>query len=336
MKSGFILGGDIGGTNPKLGIFEIKNGMPSMVQKFDFKTADLSGPEEAINYALDSKKEYIKHIKGACLGVAGGTIGENRVQMTNSSWIVDGSLIEKETGLETILINDFQAVGWGINTLKPKDTRLVKSVERKKQKYPVLVIGAGTGLGKATLYYDQKRKLYEPQHSEAGNTDFPFLEEFSNLVSFVKKSNNLNNVSYEDIVSGRGIIRIYEFIRQSGAFKSTEHTREIDSLKDGGKPELISKYKSIDRTCRETFEFFRNAYAVFARNFAIESETYGGVYIAGGIAPKNPGIFNKEFVRIFMQNDRFSGFLKQVPVYLITNPNAGLMGAGFAGAQLLK
>ena len=99
---------------------------------------------------------------------------------------------------------------------------------------------------------------------------------------------------------------------------------------------MISKYRKIDKTCKEAFRIFKIIYARFARNVAIDSVARGGVYIAGGIAPRNKEIFDREFVKAFEDNYKLAYLLKKIPVYLITNYDAGLLGAGFSGAKFLK
>ena len=105
--------------------------------------------------------------------------------------------------------------------------------------------------------------------------------------------------------------------------------------KSKSKPELISKYRKADKTCKETFEIFKIAYAGFAKNMALDGLALGGVYIAGGIAPKNREIFDKSFVKIFEESLKMGHILKRMPIYLILNYDVGLLGAGFAGSRLL-
>ena len=122
-------------------------------------------------------------------------------------------------------------------------------------------------------------------------------------------------------------------MRKSKKSPTTKYTREIN--KNNYSPELISKYKKIDKTCKETLNIFKIIYAKFAKNFAIDILAYGGVYIAGGIAPKNKDIFDKEFIKAFENNYKLKYVLKKIPIYLVLNYNVGLLGSGFAGAKFL-
>ena len=140
-------------------------------------------------------------------------------------------------------------------------------------------------------------------------------------------------VSNGDVLSGEGLENIYAFLRRGKRFEETVFTKEIDKSKN--KPELISKYRKVDKTCKETFGIFKIAYAKFAKNMALDALALGGVYIAGGIAPKNTDIFDREFIKIFEESHKMRHVLRKIPVYLITNCDVGLLGAGFAGAKFL-
>lgn len=331
----FILAGDVGGTNTALGIFGVKNKSPEMLVSFRFKSKELKSLNEAIKEALiDSKKEHGIKIAKACFGVAGVLSNDkSKAKITNLPWIIDKNSISKRTGIKKILLmNDFEAIGYGINLLGKKDIITVKNA-KKATEAPILIIGAGTGLGKTVLLYDKNLKLYQPMPSEAGHSDFAAqTREEIELINFISKHSK-RNVSYEEVLSGKGLHNIYLFLRKSKKFKPTKCTKEIDRSKN--KPELISKYRKIDRTCRATFEIFSGIYAKFARNFALDSLAFGGVYIAGGIAPRNKNIFGSRFVRIFEQNHKLSHVLKKIPIYLIMNYDAGLLGAAFAAMEFL-
>ncbi|MEK6828012.1 MAG: glucokinase, partial [Nanoarchaeota archaeon] len=179
-------------------------------------------------------------------------------------------------------------------------------------------------------------KSYKPIPSEAGHCDFPAQSKQEiELVDFIKKHKKIKqNVSYEQIVSGIGLENIYLFLRKNGKINPTKYTKEADNTKN--KPPVISKYRKIDETCRKTFEIFKDAYAKFAANCALDALPYGGIYIAGGIAPKNKDIFGAGFVKAFEKCHERSDVLNKIPVYLILNYNTGLLGAGFAGARFLK
>lgn len=329
-----ILGCDIGGTNTKIGVFRIKNKSPKLISQFDFKTMELKDLSSAINQVLlFAEKNYKIKITSACIAIAGIVSYEkNNARMTNADWVIRKEEVIKKTKLKKILlINDFEAVGYGVNALQKKDIKTVKRGDNV-QKAPMVVIGAGTGLGKATLTYNRHYQFYVPIPSEAGHTDFAAQtqEEFE-LVNFIKKNKKLKKVSYEEILSGRGLVNIYLFLKKMKKFSDTKFTREIEK-KLG--PESISKYRKTDSTCKATFDIFKKTYAKFAKNCALDSMALGGVYIAGGIAPRNKDLFDKGFIKEFEESDKLKEILRKIPVYLVLNLNVGLLGAGLAGARL--
>lgn len=334
----FILGGDIGGTNTNLGIFGVKDNFPSLLASFHFKSKELKALHYAINKVLGyMQKNHKIKINNACFAVA-GVVSANKgfAEITNAEWDISKKILLEKTRLKKILLmNDFEAIGYGINMLAKNDIVAVKKAA-KIPKSPIIVIGAGTGLGKTTLIYNESHGFYAPIPSEAGHSDFAAQSRLElELVDFIKKCKNIRqSVSYEQVLSGNGLINIYSFLRKNRKFKETSFTKEIDKSK--AKPELISKYRKTDETCRATFEIFKKIYAKFAKNFALDALPFGGVYIAGGIAPKNRDIFNGGFVKLFEQNYRHADVLKRIPIYLVLNYNVGLLGAGFAGAKFLQ
>ena len=336
--SEFILAGDIGGTSISLGIFGIKKNISELIVSFKFKSSEVKILPDAINQVLDSaeKTDSIK-ISKACFGAAGIVSQDKQhAKIKKLSWNLSSDDISEKTKLKKIIfINDFEAVGYGICIIK--NNQLIK-IKRgiKIPKSNILAIGAGTGLGKTLLVYDEHKKAYIPIASEAGHINFPAQtrEEFK-LAEFIKKRKKIKcGVSYEQVLSGKGLSNIYLFLRKSRKFANTKYTKEIDA--SSCSPELISKYRKADRTCKKTFEIFTCNYAKFARDMAIDGLSTGGIYIAGGIAPKNAEIFGKQFIKIFEQSHERAYILKMMPIYLITDYNIGLLGAGFAGAELLK
>src|SRR3989338_5918832 len=333
----FILGADVGGTNTNLGIFGIKNRFPTLLASLHFKSKELRWLHNAINETLNyMQKNYKISITKACIAAAGVlSHKKDYVKTQNLPWDISKKELLKKTKLKKILIvNDFEAIGYSINMLSKNDVAVIKKAKRIP-KAPIAVIGAGTGLGKTTLIYSEQYKSYKTLPSEAGHTDFAAQsQEELDLINFVRKSHGIKqSISYEQLLSGQGLENIYLFLRKSGKFKEI---RYINDINNNFKPELISKYRKIDATCKETFRIFKIIYAKFARNTAIDSLSFGGVYIAGGIAPKNKDIFDKEFIRIFEDNHKMKNVLRKIPIFLVVNNNVGLLGAGFLGAKVLK
>lgn len=326
----FVLGGDIGGTNTNLVIAGVKNKKPELLFSLHYKTKKLPNLHTAIKHMLDySKSKYGIEIKKSCLAVAGVVKDHSCAELTNIKWNINSKTILQKTKLKSItLINDFEAIGYGINLLSGKD--LVKLNRAKPlEKRVKSVIGAGTGLGKSILYFDKSIQFYMPLPTEGGHEDFPAqTKEELEIVKYVQKLERTKKaVSYEMLLSGPGLERIYGFAKKKQG--STNTTNQIDKSKE--KPQLISKYRKKDKVCKKTFQIFTKVYARASKNFSLATLCFGGLYIAGGIAAKNLDIFNKkEFKDELRNNFKMGNVLKHIPIFIIKNYDISLHGSSLA------
>jgi len=335
----YILGVDVGGTNTNLGVSGVRNGKPNPLFSLNYKSQQLKSIETALNNVIDYSKE--KHgllIKKACIAASGPVSEKNDYcKPTHIDWDINAKKILKRTGLSSLLLlNDFDAIGYGINLLKTNNEDDIKKIRpgMKRQKSfdyaNKAVIGAGTGLGKNILVYDNKFSAYIPHASEGGHGDFPAQDEPDYLlVDFIKERTKADRVSYEDIISGSGIETIYDFLKEYGGYEDSKYSVEIAASND--KVPLIAKYKHKDKTSRETFKMYTAYYARCAKNFVLDTLSRGGLYIAGGVASKNPGIFStREFIKEFENSRMRSELLKSTPVYVLKNYDVSIYGASLA------
>ncbi|NPV50590.1 MAG: hypothetical protein HPY60_05270 [Candidatus Methanofastidiosum sp.] len=331
-----VLVADIGGTNATIGICGISENIPYLLfyKRYNSKKINsiISPMKEILKFG---KENHDIEINVSCFGCAGVNFKENIINLTNLNWKIDINEIKKETGLGIVhIINDFQAIGYGINYLtkyRPEDILIIKpGVNEKNIEKTKAIIGAGTGLGKSILYFNSHKCIYESLPSEGGHSDFPIKDIFEfELINYVKEKKNLEvPVRYEDILSGQGIESIYSFLKNTRNYEKTKYDEIIEKSND--RPSAISKYKNIDPKCRETFRLFSKFYGRCAKNFALDSLSLGGVYIAGGIAMKNKDILeNKEFLDEFIDCQTQKEVLNSIPVYLIRDYNVSLYGAAF-------
>jgi glucokinase len=320
---GFVLGGDVGGTHTNIAVAGAKAGKATLICSAHFESRKLTSLVPAIREILDYGREnYGIEVDRGCVGVAGAVTDSSRAKPTNLPWDVDAEEIKEEFGLEEFRItNDFQIIGWGIDSLKEGDLLEAKEGEPGFGENRA-VIGAGTGLGKAILVFDGKR--YVPIPSEGGHADFPIHNQFELDLADSVRGGRETPVSYEDLLSGRGIERIYDFLRERRG--GTEKTVEIEGAED--RAALISKYRETDPLCRETFGIYARCYGRCARNFVLEALSTGGLYIAGGIAAKNREIFVfPEFQAELINGEKQRHLLERTPVYVITNYDVSIMGA---------
>jgi glucokinase len=344
--SNYVLGIDIGGTNTNLTIAGIKEKKPNLLFSHNYKTNKLDSIIPAIENILSySKKNFKIIINFACIGAAGVVSSSNDfVQLTNAEWNISSNEIINKTSLNSVyIINDFQAIGYGLNLLNSENIDDIYTIRQGNTNFNIskptkAIIGAGTGLGKSILNYDNYFNAYIPIPSEGGHSDLPFKNDFeSQLVEYIKKLRNISQpLSYEEVLSGRGIESIYLYLRSIGKFRDTQYTEEIDSSID--KTPLISKYRNIDETCKETFHLFTRFYARCSKNFVLDTLSRGGLYIAGGIASKNKEIFTtNEFIDEFENSFNRTDLLKEIPISVIVNYDVSLYGACYAAMyELLR
>ena len=337
--SSYVLGVDIGGTYTNFGIAGIKNKKPILLFSLKFTSKELESLTPAIIQTLNyAKNEHNIDVYDACIGAAGVVSPtKNFADLTNVNWNVSTNEIIKNTSLKNaFIINDFQAIGYGINLLDHSNKNDIFQVRPETNKKYIThqnraIIGAGTGFGKCILFYDHHLKAYIPNSSEGGHGDFPIYDDFEQrLINFIEKEKKDSfPVCYEDVLSGNGIESIYNFLTQYKKYQPSEYQNLIKNSIE--KASLISKYGKIDELCKETFQYFTKFYGRCAKNFVLDTLATGGLYIAGGIASKNSDIFQTdEFLFEFENSQKRKGVLRKIPIYVIMNYDVSLYGTCFA------
>jgi len=294
-----ILTGDIGGTYTRLAIF---TDSLEVVRKQVYENK---------GEFLDILNRFKPKADKCCLAVAGPVEKNKYCRMPLAGWEIKADEIEKAIGVKTILINDFEAVGYAVNVLRNHQKKHINNVNGQRCA-PVVVLGAGTGLGKVTLTW--QNGMYRPIASEFGWTAFPPADEYElRLCKFIEEKNKLDKqASWGDILSGRGLESIYEFLQKgSKRFTASEISKKPDSAS------------------RKAISLFAKFFARGSQSAVLDSMALGGLYITGGVCQKNPGMFDNGFTEEFQKSDRMAHILSQVPIYLITTEDAGLIGAGY-------
>jgi len=335
----YVLGIDVGGTSTNIAISAIQNDAPLLLLKFTFNTKQLPSLLPAIQQVLFYGKEnYDIDVCNACIGSSGVISADNNTAfLTNISWNVNGKKIIEKTKLTSVfIINDFQAIGYGLNSIdlsKPENVMQIRPEISLSSRLTQnrAIIGAGTGFGKCFLTYDKTLQTYIPHHSEGGHSDIAcYCQNEKKIFDYIKIIKNLSApVSYEDILSGSGIEYIYSFLLNQKKGESDVIHSHIANSDD--KASLISKYRHEDEICQKTFELFTCFYARCAKNFVLDTMATGGLFIAGGIASKNSDLFKTQyFLDEFMYSQKRSDVLKNIPIYVILNYDISLYGACFA------
>lgn len=321
-----FLAGDIGGTNSNFGIFAGTQLLISLHVKSQ-EVTDFAQLIQELCQLVQTK--YSITLNHSILGVAGIITDDHKTTFpTNLSIMLDATRIKELSNLQSLeLINDFEAVAWGLPLINPKNIVCINTgrIHEKKQK---ACIGAGTGLGKSALAWHDKEQQYKPLASEGGHADAVlYSTKEMALANFIQKMRKNNApVSWEELLSGRGIKSIYHFLATQKTYPQTAITTEIAA--QDFNPDRISHYARQDPRCQETFQWYMRLYARCTKNFALDTLALSGVYIAGGIAAKNLELFQDPgFLEEFTRCVRYKSILQDIPVFVITDYNISLYGA---------
>ena len=316
-----ILAGDIGGTNARLAYFEPQNGHLRLVSERTYPSREHRELGEIVVQFLDDSGA---HPDAACFGIA-GPVRNGRVDATNLPWAIDQSRLAKQIHLPaTLLINDLEASAWGIGALDAGDL-----VSLNRVTGPAVgnqgVIAPGTGLGEAGLFWDGSR--HHVFACEGGHTDFgPQGDLQIELLRFLKA--RFGHVSYERILSGPGLVNVYEFLRDQEYGKESDEFAVI--LKNTDPAAAISR-AALDGThplAEKALDLWISVYGAEAGNLALKVMATGGLFLAGGISPKVLAkLTGPLFMQSFLDKGRLRPLLEAVPVHVVTNDKAGLLGA---------
>ncbi|MEY2978926.1 MAG: glucokinase [Prochlorotrichaceae cyanobacterium] len=329
-----FLAGDIGGTKTILRLFDGDQTIATgILAEAEYSSPAYPDLVPLVQQFLQDYAAITPDPQAACFALAGPVVGET-CQLTNLSWHLSSDRLAQALGLQKVaLINDFVAVGFGVLGLEPQDLFYLQSVPADPTA-PIGVLGAGTGLGECFLA-PLGNGTYQAYATEGGHTDFaPRSPLEFDLYQFILNRASTNRVSVERVVSGQGIVTIYQFLRETGKYTESEAIgSQIRAWERGERPDLmpgglIAGSVEEDALCRDTVQLFMDAYAVEAGNLALKLLPYGGLYLAGGIAAKNLSWFqNDRFLQILKAKGRVSGVLDQIPIAVVLNPKVGLIGA---------
>ncbi|MFZ0808738.1 MAG: glucokinase [Candidatus Sulfotelmatobacter sp.] len=322
-----ILAGDIGGTNARLAYFQAQNGHLSLICERVFPSREHHGLGEIVSQFL---KDSGTRPEVACFGIA-GPVRNGRVETSNLPWVIEQSKLAKQIQLPaTLLINDLEASAWGIGALSAADL-----VPLNKISGPAIgnqaVIAPGTGLGQAGLFWDGSR--HHVFACEGGHCDFaPQGDLQIALLRFLEA--RFGHVSYERILSGPGLVNVYQFLRDSQHEKETPEVAAQIQKDDAAA--AISR-AALAESCPlsvKALDLWIAVYGAEASNLALKVMATGGLFLTGGISPKIlPKLTGPAFMQAFLEKGRLRPLVEAIPVQVVMNQNAGLLGAARCGAQ---
>ena len=322
-----ILAGDIGGTKTLLGLFDTAPARPRPITAKSFGTLDYHDLPTMIAAFLQEAGADASRpgaITTACFGVAGPVIDES-AKLTNVPWQVDARRVASAFGFHRVsLLNDLEAMAYGVTVLRESEVYVLQDGEALRGGN-IGLIAAGTGLGQALLHNLDGR--FVPSASEAGHADFAARTE-REIVLVRDLTARYGRADVEHVVSGRGFRNIHPIAHRAPC------AAHVD-LADPDAPAEISKAALDGRCpgCVETLDMFVEAYGAESGNLALRTVSTGGLFVGGGIAPKIlPALTTGAFMRAFLAKPPLDKMLAAMPVKVILNAEAGLLGAAVFGA----
>ncbi len=314
-----ILTGDIGGTHTRLAVFDTETGQLQSSSLTVYGSNNCSSLDEVVAH-------YISRLGGscqyACFGVA-GPVKERRCRTTNLPWQVSAADIEHGLRIKKVwLINDLEAVAWAIPAL-PDEAFCTLQQGTPEPRGNQCIIAAGTGLGEAGILQPAHGQPH-PFATEGGHADFAprSAVEFA-LLEFLAP--HFGHVSWERLLSGPGLVNIYHFL-----LKYRQHSATLEL--DFDHPAATVSAAALDRSCpicTEALELFTRLYGAEAGNLALKQKATGGVFIGGGIAARIlPKLQEGPFLQAFHDKGRMAPLLQEMPVRVILDDRAALLGLG--------
>jgi glucokinase len=321
-----VLAGDIGGTNARLAVVEMEASMTRIVYERRFPTQGTPGLAPIVREFLTGVGTAPQH---ACFGIACPVV-DGDCRTPNLPWTVNARRLAADIGItDTHIINDFDAVGHGLARLGLAD--LVTLQQGTPAVHGTLaLIGAGTGLGEGFLVWDGERYLVHS--SEGGHATFAARDdvEWGLRAALLDE---FGRVSSERILSGAGLVGVYRHLAAT-AF-APEQPRIVDEMQRADPAAVVSEHGLAldDRLSVKALDIFASAYGAEAGDLALTVLATGGVYLAGGIAPKIASkLADGTFITAFRSKGRLSDLAARIPVHIIMNPDVGLLGAAAAAA----
>lgn len=320
-----ILAADIGGTKTLIGLFESRSNRPVPISVQSFPTTAFSGLPAIVDAFFDATRRPF--ISAAAFGVAGPVINQT-AQMTNVEWRVDAGELAKAFALENmVLLNDLEAMAYAVPVLEGDELRTLQQ-GAPREGGNLGIVAAGTGLGGSLLHWMNDR--YVPVASEVGHSDFPARTDRE--LAFVRYARErYGRCEIEHLLCGPGLVNLSDFAHL------TTPCAAGDTLPSDPADVSAAALDGRCPRCGEALEMFIDAYGAVAGNMALIGVTTGGMFIGGGIAPRLIAAFeNGRFIAAFRAKAPMRQLVEAVPVHIILNRNAGLLGAAVYANRLAR
>ena len=328
MPDATLLAGDIGGTNTRLALYAAQGKALRLLRQQTFPSRSAEGLEALVGRFL----EGVASVDAAALAVAGPVI-DGRCKTTNLPWLLEEASLARSARTQRLrLLNDLQALAYGVLFLQPDQLVSLNGVAPTRRGNAA-VIAAGTGLGEAYLHWDGEQHHPSPSEGSHGEFGPRNADELALSGYLIEK---FGHPSTERVVSGPGFGVLYDFLRETGRAEAPPELQE--QLQQGDRSATISRLAMEGRfpICTRAMELFVDAFGAEAGNMALRGFATGGVYVGGGIAPKIlPRMRDGRFMAAFEDKGRFRDFCRQIPVTVVLHDDTGLLGASEFARGLL-
>lgn len=315
-----IVAADIGGTNCRLGLFELDDAGLRLNRSIWISTQDVTHTDafvEAVEAALEISLDMSDALVAS---IAGPVEGDSKGHLSNGNLVLDFTERQRNQA-RAALINDFIAQAYAVVSPEGERAKLLSGPAKGDPAAVRAVIGAGTGLGQAMLV--REKPLHQPPRwrpipSENGWSGFPFIgPDEDKFHAFICKELDIPFATGDDVVTGRGLAALHHFL-----------TGQKLTPPEVGKLALGSE--------TETLVWYSRFYARVVRDWMLSTMSGGGMWIAGGIAAQNPlCVQGKWFMEELYGFPRWEEYLRSIPLYLIEDKNSGLWGAARLGQDML-
>ena len=328
-KKSWVLAGDIGGTKTNLGLYVRKEGRFLSMAFETYPSREAPRLEAILQEFLST---HPVSISSACFGIAGPVL-RGRCKTTNLPWEVSEKRLKQRFGWKKVcLINDLTATAFSIRFLKARDLAVLNK-GRPRKLGNLALIAPGTGLGQGLVVFHHGEPI--PVASEGGHVDFaPAGEEQVRLWRFLRE--RYGHVSVERVLSGPGLVQMYAWVRESGRIREPAWLKERFQREDPAKVITDCALEKKHPYCVDVIDHFVRILGAAAGDLALTALSTGGVYLAGGIAPKIlPALKEGAFMKGFTDKGRFESLLMNIPVRVILNERAAMLGAAACALQAL-
>jgi glucokinase len=325
-----VLAGDVGGTKTNLGLFAARKRRPVARVVESFSSGGSPGLETIVESFL---YKHRTDVCSACLGIAGPVVlGKSKT--TNLPWEVSEVSLKKRFKWPHVrLLNDLTATAEAVPLLTNRE-RVALNEARAPRHQNLALIAPGTGLGQALMVF--RNGEYVPVSSEGGHVDFaPANEAEVRLWRYLRSM--FGHVSVERVLSGPGLAHIYAWLRDTEGHREPVWLKGRLEQEDPAKVITEAALNQRQALCREALRVFVSVLGRTAGNLALTGTATGGVYLGGGIPPKIlPALEEEGFAKAFVDKGRFEAYLKKIPLYVILNDKAALLGAAKVAFEIIR